>query len=138
MNENLSFRNHPALFTYLFGLGSIILFILSVLIFAITFVLTLSYYLQYLLTLGIPAIYIALLSVAGYGTCARKKWGLIFNLIFLIAFVPTLIVFPMVMLWSVPHSGVVFPKITFVLGALIAGFDIFYIYWFIKNRKFFT
>ena len=138
MNENISFRDHPALFAYLVGLGSIILFILLVLIFAITLVLTLSYYLQYLLTLGIPAIYIALLSLAGYGTYVRKKWGLIFNLIFLILFVPLFIVFPMVMLWIVPHSGVVFPRITFVYGVLIAGFDIFYIYWFIKNRKSFT
>ena len=138
MKEKFTFKTHPALSTYLVGLISIIFFILSVLIFALLFVLTLNYFLQYLLILGIPVVYIALLSLAGYGVYVRKRWGLIFNLIFLIAFVPLFIVFPMVMLWYIPHSGVVFPTITFVLGVMIAGFDLYFIYWFFKNRKLFA
>ena len=138
MNAKSKSQTYSALSTYLVGLSIIILFILSVLIFALVFVLHLSYYLQYLLVLGIPAIYITLLSLAGYGAFTRRKWGLTFNLIFLIVFVPFFVVFPMVMLWIVPHSGVVFPIITLVLGLLIAGFDIYFLYWFIKNRNLFT
>ena len=131
-------KSHPALFVYLSGLGTIILFIQSVIIFGLLFVLYLTSFTDYLLWPGVPTVYILLLLTAAQGAYTRKKWGLNFNLFCLIFFIPFLVIFPMVMLWIVPHSGVVFPAITFVFGVLIAGFDIFYIYWFIKNRKLFT
>lgn len=127
--------NYPALFFYLIGLGVTALFIQSLFIFGFLFVFHITLLSQHLLWRGIPTIIILLLLTAAHGAFARQKWGLRFNLFCLIFFIPFFVVFPMVMLWIVPHSGVELPTISFIFGAFIAGFDIFYFYWFIKNRK---
>ena len=83
--------------------------------------------------------YILSLILPGYGAYSRKKWGLIVNYIFLSLLTPFFIVFPLVMVWIIPHVELVL-KVERVVGTgiSIAIFDIYYLVWMIRNRKSFT
>ena len=137
--ERISLESHPELFFYLVGLGIIEIVILW--IFSILWREGIYYndFWGYLTFFGVLLGYVLSLILPAYGAYSRKKWGLIVNYIFLGLLIPFFIVFPLVMVWIIPHVELVL-KVERVVGTgvSIAIFDIYYLAWMIQNRKSFT